>query len=103
MNIALKTTFIFGFLLFCTFSNGQDNNEQLWVGRYRYGGFQFGGHIGEIVIRDTGIDVAQHTTDLKRWLKKETEAVIELLSLDVPGDPLHVCTYTDQIDVTVYG
>lgn len=79
-----------------------DSTEPLLLGKFLYGGYQFTGYIGEVLIKDAGVTLVEHKADLQRWLKKEAHDLIELLQIKVPGNPINVCTYAEEITVTVY-
>ncbi|PZP83451.1 MAG: hypothetical protein DI582_10980 [Azospirillum brasilense] len=80
----------------------EDSADPLLLGKFLYGGYQFTGYLGEVLVKDTGVSLAEHKNDLQRWLKKETHNLIELLQIKVPGNPINVCTYSEEITVTVY-
>ncbi len=79
-----------------------DSSEPLLLGKFLYGGYQFTGYIGEVLIKNAGVELLEHRADLQRWLKKEAHDVIELLQIKVPENPINVCTYREPITVTVY-
>lgn len=65
-------------------------------------GNNFEGYIAEILVRDTTTDIIQHREDLKRWLRKEQEIVIELLEVFIPGNaPLRVTSASESITIAV--
>lgn len=79
-----------------------DSQEPIWIGRYQYGGYQFSGYIGEILVRHAFIDLDTHRADLKRWIKRTEGSVVELLELHAPGETLRFCSRAAPITLTVY-
>ncbi|HAT50741.1 MAG: LamG domain-containing protein [Nitrospirae bacterium] len=79
-----------------------DSQEPVWIGRYQYGGYQFSGHIGEIIVKDAFVDLDTHRADLKRWIKRTEGSVVELLELHAPGETLRFCSLATPITLTVY-
>lgn len=81
-----------------------DNSLQVYFGMYSPGGYQFGGYIGEVLLRDNLIDLAIHRADLKRWLKRRAGRVIEFLELHIGGDvePILITTQPEEVTATVY-
>lgn len=80
-----------------------DGLDQVYLGDYAYGGYQFAGMMGEVIIRDTLVDAATHKTDLKRWLKKRSMEVHEFLEIHIPSiSPIYITTSCESIDATVW-
>ena len=81
-----------------------DSTSVMYLGRYASGGYQFKGSVGEIIIRDTLVDLATHRTDLKRWLKRRSGKVVELLELHIGGgvEPIYLTTQAESVTATVY-
>ncbi|MBF0415592.1 MAG: LamG domain-containing protein [Magnetococcales bacterium] len=79
-----------------------DTPNPIWIGRSSSGSHQFAGYIGEVLIKDAFVDLAEHRLDLKRWLKREQASVVELLELHAPGETLRFCSRPTPITLTVY-
>ena len=81
-----------------------DSTSVMYLGRYASGGYQFKGSVGEIIIRDTLVDLATHRTDLKRWLKRRSGKVVEFLELHIGGgvEPIYLTTQAESVTATVY-
>lgn len=81
-----------------------DSAHELYLGKYSPGGYLFKGYMGEVIIRDTLIDLATHRTDLKRWLKRRSGKVIEFLELHIGGgvEPIYITTQHESVTATVY-
>lgn len=70
-----------------------DPSTPLWIGRQAYpSGNSFYGHVGEVLIRDVALDLELHRADLKRWIRRNQGAVIELLELHLPTETLRFCS-----------
>lgn len=79
-----------------------DSGEPVWLGRYRYGGYQLAGRIGEFLVKDQAVDLTAHRDDLKRWLRREQAKVIEMLEIHVGQSVLAYCSAPEPITATVY-
>lgn len=78
------------------------NNELLVMGDFRYGGYPMRGFMREVVLRDHAVDLAEHRQALKRDLRKSSASFIELFTLKAPSGDVHVTSYHEPIDITVY-
>lgn len=81
-----------------------DNDYQLYLGKFASGGYLFKGYIGEVIVRDTLVDLATHRLDLKRWLKRRAGNVMEFLELHIGGgaEPIYITTQEEAVTATVY-
>ena len=81
-----------------------DSTSIMYLGRFGGGGYQFKGCMGEIILRDTLVDLATHRTDLKRWLKRRSGKVVEFLELHIGGgvEPIYLTTQAESVTATVY-
>ena len=82
-----------------------DNDLVLYLGKYASSpSYNYKGYMGEVIIRDTLVDLATHKTDLKRWLKRRSGRVVEFLELHIGGgvDPILITTQPELVTATVY-
>lgn len=89
-----------------SFNHGvvNDNDYQVYFGKYSPGGYLFKGYMGEIIIRDELVDLTTHRADLKRWLKRRSGAIMEFLELHIGGGvpPICITTQSESVTATVY-